>query len=1347
MTNKDEIVKLIIEGENLLSEDVNSAIKDLERLGKESREATAELKKLKQADEAAAAFKRLSASIKASKEDSDRLAIQLEKTKKEIKELGDTTNDELVAKLNQLKREFRETNTSITAQTKELNKAENTLRKHGLSTRNLADQQKGLKERITQATEAQKRAKGEYEAIRGEMDKQVLAVRKERAERLGLLETLEMDGAERKALTAIAEKQYLAATRISDVLQDETVSRSKIETAIKSENTVRKKNIALYESLVAEHLRAEQAIEEYSDKIRVLAQHYKNGEINAESYLNAQEEIRKELGLQERQVQRVRQAIEADITARKKAVDNTQRQQNAIVEENKALKRSAVALDTYTAKLKILVNQRNKGILDAKDYQIAEAKLAKELKLTAAQTKVTRLEEEKLIQTRKKARGGTDILTSATRRLAQAYTVLLAAQKATQAISTSVNEYSELEAAITKVEKTVDLGKEKIAEMADELQRMSTEITPTATNELLRYAEVAGQLGAESSEDILSLVAAADALEVSTNLAGDEAAKLLTRILTLTGEGLPKIQNLASAVVELGNNFAASEDEIVHMTKEIATAGTALDLGSASAAAFGTTLKAIGLPAERSRTAMLRLAQVIKQASIQGGDDLKSLLKITGQTADEFENALGSRPQETIVKFLEGLQRLQDGGQTVAASLDSVGIAGTDALSVLEGLSKNTITLKHSLLLANGAFEDANKHFEEAAKAYANQESAILRLNNVFTKLKATIGEAYTDEVDGAIRGATDLLNEQSESIVSVMEVVGDLGAGLVELGTAMGDLFAPFTGMTQGLEETLDYLSINFNIITIGARNLGLAINEAVILLHEGLNALGAENEAQLERMREKSEQIKGNINQDVKDISNAYKRLTGESSRSYEDLINTVDKYNDAVRNLTPTQKDQLLAIIAEGKANDDLNNTYRELTASIVKQQRQIEIKAELEAQEEERARRRHENEKLRKAEEAQFNRDVQATLKGIGFSKEKLKELERQLDERYKANAISAVEYGKQLKILAGAEQELTESSKAVTKAQEALDEASENSLPALTSLSASLEKQKLALYNLNLEIAKTTEGTALYNTLIAKRAELERSIEENSKRLAELQKFEKMTIFELTEAKRKHLFTMELLESQYKSGGLSIGEYREQMDKLKITLDVMNELLGDSGTEHEDTTEKVKTHTRAILDQAAAMRELTEETDKNTESMVRNREELVASRELTSGGNDKAAALIKEIGLEAYNEMVRQTQGVLGHTNTGAVAVLRQKEEEAYKRANGGGGGVQQRPSIRDRRGAWVNPYADQSTGQSSTTHNVVITLPDGTQRGVAMASEEAARDLIEVLKGIGNVNIYNGGVV
>jgi hypothetical protein len=60
---------------------------------------------------------------------------------------------------------------------------------------------------------------------------------------------------------------------------------------------------------------------------------------------------------------------------------------------------------------------------------------------------------------------------------------------------------------------------------------------------------------------------------VTTNLTEEQAATSFARISNILNEPIKNVDKMASVVVELGNNFATSESEIVDFTSRLASAG------------------------------------------------------------------------------------------------------------------------------------------------------------------------------------------------------------------------------------------------------------------------------------------------------------------------------------------------------------------------------------------------------------------------------------------------------------------------------------------------------------------------------------------------------------------------------------------------------------------------------------------------------------------------------------------------------------------------------------------------------------------------------------------------------
>ena len=1042
MANNDELVKLIIDGENLLSDDINEAIGDLEKLSKESKETSDALKLLNQSREAAKDFEFLSKQVKATKLELADSTSKLAQSKDALKGLSDEARKTAQDGIAKLKIETQILAKDFTQQSTALKKSENALRRYGIKTKDLGKTQQSLALDVEKAEAAQQSINTQYDKSRVKIDQAVTNLKEERAERLRLIDAMDIDEGQRKILIAITEKQLIASNKISTLTEKEVVSHKQITSTLAKETLARQRNIDSFDALVTKTEQTEVALKQYRETLRLLATEYTKGKFNAEQYSDSIEELRLELGLSERSVTRVskailkdaqakaaaakasdkliaaqnaerralveteaqiennvreierlntaheagaqaliqyrtrirelaeeekrgnitaekyndkveelrqelkltekevnsvRKAIEKDAQAKERATNASEKLVRNQKAENLALNQAKENIEEYTRELKQLNAAKEKGSLTSKNYAIAEEKLRQRLKLTAKQTKLARLEHERLDIAKSKAAKNTDLLTQATRRLAQVYTVLLAAQKATQAVTESVKGYGDLESAITKVEKTTGLAREQVILMSEELRDLAENVTPSATNELLRYAEIAGQMGVSSSEDILKIVAAADTLAVSTDLAGEEAALLLARILGMTGEGIPAIGNLAGALVALGNDTKASESEIVKMTKEIVTGTRAMNFSSAAALGFGATLKELGQPAERSRSAISDLTNVILDLANEGGEGLEELINITGLTADAIEEGLGKAPEAVVINFIEGLKRAKDAGITLKTSLDGMGISSKETNVVIGVLADNTERLKENVNLSNVEFVKANAHQKEAIKAYADQNSALSRLNSRFTTLKTKVGEAYAPKVTEAAGAFGEIIKDQGDNIAELMLIIPDLIEGIGETAGAFQNFSDQAPDVGGVLEQSLAGYAQLFNLISVSMNATAL---EAAKLRREDAIYLGKSQRVILE-IEQEINQMTAAILRDKEDIRRAQKIATGEATRSYYSLVDAVETNITAFRKLSDEDKARITSLTRQTKVTSDLNGEYRKWASALSRAGVELEL----------------------------------------------------------------------------------------------------------------------------------------------------------------------------------------------------------------------------------------------------------------------------------------------------------------------------------------------------------------------------------------------------------------------
>ena len=173
----------------------------------------------------------------------------------------------------------------------------------------------------------------------------------------------------------------------------------------------------------------------------------------------------------------------------------------------------------------------------------------------------------------------------------------LAAIGAGLAIKSVLSQFSNFEQRLIGIGKTTGIAGKELAGLGKEIQSMARDL-PVATNRLLDIGQSAGQLGIKGRDNILKFVETVGRIGLATDLAGDVAATAFARILTVTGQSQKNVDRLAASLVQLGNNFAATESEIAHVATRVGQATSQFNLNTAAVLGISTALKALGVRAE-----------------------------------------------------------------------------------------------------------------------------------------------------------------------------------------------------------------------------------------------------------------------------------------------------------------------------------------------------------------------------------------------------------------------------------------------------------------------------------------------------------------------------------------------------------------------------------------------------------------------------------------------------------------------------------------------------------------------------------------------------------------------------
>ncbi|WP_278043319.1 phage tail tape measure protein [Streptococcus agalactiae] len=406
------------------------------------------------------------------------------------------------------------------------------------------------------------------------------------------------------------------------------------------------------------------------------------------------------------------------------------------------------------------------------------------------------------------------------------------------------------EDAFAGVKKTVDEVKDsngKVVYSYDMLSKgirqMAKEI-PASTTEISHVAEAAGQLGIKT-KDVLGFTRVMIDMGKSTNLSSEEAATALARFANITQLDPSKYSNLGSSIVELGNNFATTEKEIVEMGLRLAGTGKVVGLTDPQILGLATAMSSVGIEAEAGGSAFSRVMQKINTQVLSGGEDLWKFAKIAGKSADEFAASWKRNPQEAIIDFVKGLKRFKEEGKDVTAHLQDMDINSVREIDTLQRLAGAGDLLGDAFKSANKGFSENKALMNEANKRYETTASKLQMLKNQVNDVAIEFGGPLIDALrDGLeagkpiIKGVADLAKafssldkEQQQQIIKWGLIAAATGPALSIFGKGVGVIGGTIQGLGK-LSKTLGTLSGSLGAAKTGAAALGVGAEGATTAL-----------------------------------------------------------------------------------------------------------------------------------------------------------------------------------------------------------------------------------------------------------------------------------------------------------------------------------------------------------------------------------------------------------------------------------------------------------------------------------------------------------------------------------
>ena len=385
------------------------------------------------------------------------------------------------------------------------------------------------------------------------------------------------------------------------------------------------------------------------------------------------------------------------------------------------------------------------------------------------------------------------------------------------------------ESAFAGVKKTVDeTATVSYQKLSDGIRQMAKEL-PASAVEIANVAEVAGQLGIKT-EDILSFSRTMIDMGESTNLSAEEAATAIAKIANIMGLTSDEYSRFGAAVVDLGNNFATTEKDIVEMTNRLAAGGKLAGLSTADILGLATAMSSVGIEAEAGGTAMTQTLTAIGNAvSLTGkgaADDLNLIAKTAGMTSEEFQQAWKEKPVVALQSFIKGLQEAQDKGVNMNAILMQLGMTGVRQSNMLKSLALASDKMGQAVDRSNKAWKENTALTNEANKRYETTESQLKMFKNQVTDLAIEFGgpllkalreglkagKPWIETLAKMAKQFSSMSEEQQRNILKWGALAAGAGPALTILGKGLGiigNLTKALGWLTKGTGKTVSGLSL----------------------------------------------------------------------------------------------------------------------------------------------------------------------------------------------------------------------------------------------------------------------------------------------------------------------------------------------------------------------------------------------------------------------------------------------------------------------------------------------------------------------------------------------------------
>ncbi len=369
-------------------------------------------------------------------------------------------------------------------------------------------------------------------------------------------------------------------------------------------------------------------------------------------------------------------------------------------------------------------------------------------------------------------------------------------------------------------------------QLEDGIRSMAKEI-PASTTEISQVAEAAGQLGIKT-QDVLGFTRVMIDMGNSTNLSAEDAATSIAKFANITGLAADtsmtadeKYKKMGSTIVDLGNNYATTEADIMNMATNLASAGTQVGMSESDILALATALSSVGMEAQAGGTAFSKALIEMQLAVETNSDSLKEWADVAGMSTSEFSKKFKEDATGALEAFIQGLSKCGGESDSAIKVLNDMGITETRMRDALLRSANASDVFTSAISTGKNAWEENTALTNEASKRYETTASKLAIMKNNLYDAGITLGNIFLP-----------MIAEGTQKITGLTQKINNLDSGQQRMILGIVGIVAVLSPLLIGIGKVSIGIS---SIIGLGSKISGLFAGTAVAAAEAGTAAEGA--------------------------------------------------------------------------------------------------------------------------------------------------------------------------------------------------------------------------------------------------------------------------------------------------------------------------------------------------------------------------------------------------------------------------------------------------------------------------------------------------------------------------